>query len=65
MNKEDAIKMFGSVEALRQALGLKTRHAIYMCADGEPIPEVHELKIRHVLRPEAFGSKRIPKKRVA
>jgi hypothetical protein len=52
--KHEAIALFESVEELRKALGLKTRHAIYMWPDGEPIPEHHELKIRFVLRPEAF-----------
>ena len=58
MLKHEAISLFGSVEALRAALGLGTRHAIYMWPDDRPIPEVHELKIRHVLKPEAFGPKK-------
>lgn len=54
MLKHEAIALFGSVEALRAALGLKTRHAIYMWPDDKPIPEVHFLRIRHELKPEAF-----------
>ncbi len=57
MIKKEAISLFGSPEALRIALGLKTRHAVYMWPDDEPIPEVHELKIRYVLKPEAFGNR--------
>jgi len=57
MKKHEAIALFGSVEALRDALGLGTRHAIYMWPDDEPIPEVHDLKIRYELKPEAFGNK--------
>lgn len=54
--KHDAIALFESVDELRKALGLKTRHAIYMWPDNEPIPEPHELKIRFVLKPEAFAA---------
>lgn len=54
LTKEEAIGLFGSVKRLRDALGLRTRSAIYMWKPGEPIPEVHELRIRHELRPDAF-----------
>jgi hypothetical protein len=54
MQKQEAIKLFGSIKALQKALGLGTPHAIYMWKDDEPIPERHELKIRFVLKPEAF-----------
>jgi len=56
MLKHEAIAIFGSVDALRLALGLKTRQAIYMWPDDQPIPDVHALKIRHVLRPDAFNA---------
>ena len=56
MTKNEAISLFGSPEELRKALGLKPRHAVYMWKENEPIPEVHELKIRHVLKPELFGN---------
>jgi hypothetical protein len=52
--KHDAIALFGSIEEMRIALGLKTRQAIYMWPDNEPIPEPHELKIRFVLKPKSF-----------
>lgn len=54
ITKAEAIEIFGTVEALRDALGLKTRQAIYMWPDG-PIPEPHELKIRYVLIPGLQG----------
>ncbi len=54
--KEQAIALFGSVKALQLALGLKTHSAIYMWADGMPIPEAHELRIRYQLKPEAFDA---------
>jgi hypothetical protein len=56
LTKEQAIGLFGSVRALRDALGLKTRSAIYMWKDGKPIPDTHELRIRHELMPQAFNA---------
>jgi hypothetical protein len=53
LTKSQAIELFGSVERLRVALGLKSRQAIYMWR-GESIPEAHYLRIRYQLRPEAF-----------
>jgi len=54
--KEQAIGLFGSVKGLRDALGLRTRSAIYMWKPGEPIPEAHELRIRYELMPQAFDA---------
>ena len=54
--KEQAIGLFGSVKGLRDALGLRTRSAIYMWKPGEPIPETHELRIRYELKPQAFDA---------
>lgn len=54
--KEQAIGLFGSVKELRDALGLRTRSAIYMWKPGEPIPEAHELRIRYELKPQAFDA---------
>lgn len=64
MTKEQAIALYGSPEELRKALGLKSRHAVYMWPDGEPIPEKHELRIRYVLKPE-IGGGRISKGKAA
>lgn len=52
LTKTQAIELFGSVEKLRLALGLKTRQAIYMW--GENVPTHHALRIRYELMPEAF-----------
>jgi hypothetical protein len=52
LTKAQAIHLFGSVEKLRAALGLKTRQAIYMW--GENVPLHHALRIRYELKPEAF-----------
>lgn len=52
LTKAQAIELFGSVEKLRAALGLKTRQAIYMW--GENVPAQHALRIRYELKPEAF-----------
>ena len=53
ITKAQAIHLFGSVEKLRAALGLKNRQAIYQWA-ADRIPENHFLRIRYELRPEAF-----------
>lgn len=58
LTKEQAIELFGSVEALRLALGLKSRAAIYLWKPGKPIPENHDLRIRYELRPVLFGNAR-------
>lgn len=54
ITKNQAIALFGSVKELQTALGLKTHSAISMWGDN-PIPEVHELRIRYELKPEAFN----------
>lgn len=53
LTKSQAVELFGSVERLRVALGLKSRQAIYMWGDDR-IPEAHYLRIRYELKPEAF-----------
>lgn len=55
LSKEQAVSLFGGVEPLRAALGLKSRSAIYMWPDDKPIPRNHELAIRYELKPLAFG----------
>ena len=45
----------------RLAAALKiTSSAVSQWAEDKPIPEVHELKLRYVLHPEAFASDPIP-----
>lgn len=55
LTKEQAIGLFGTRKALQKALGLKSHAAIVMWKDGEPIPDVHELRIRYELMPHAFN----------
>ena len=57
VTKEQAIELFGTPLALAEALGIE-RANVYMWPDGEPIPEKHALRIRFVLKPEAFNGKR-------
>jgi hypothetical protein len=56
LTREQAIALFDGVEPLRSALKLKSRSTIYMWKPGEPIPEPHDLRIRYVLKPEAFDA---------
>ncbi|HVI55457.1 MAG TPA: hypothetical protein VM621_10440 [Luteibacter sp.] len=53
ITKAQAIELFGTVEKLRAALGLKNRQAIYQWPHDR-IPANHFLRIRYELRPEAF-----------
>jgi DNA-binding XRE family transcriptional regulator len=55
ITKEQAIGMYRDKYKLAEALGI-TRQAIDFWPEGKPIPEVHALKIRYVLRPELFES---------
>lgn len=54
MNKDAAISLFGSVSKLADALGISSQ-AVSMWPADKPIPEVHRLKIRYELRPDAFA----------
>lgn len=55
ITKERAIKAYeGNASDLARALEI-TPQAIYQWPDGEPIPEVHALKLRFVLKPDVFG----------
>jgi hypothetical protein len=56
LTKSQAIHLFGSIKELQSALGLKTHSAISMWSNVGPIPDVHYLRIRHQLRPEAFDA---------
>lgn len=56
ITKEQAVRLFGSRKELQAALGLQSHATIVMWEDGKPIPEVHALRIRYVLRPEAFDA---------
>ena len=54
LTRQQAIDLFGSVVILSEALGYKSRHAVYMWPKDRPIPEAAYLKIRYQLKPEAF-----------
>ena len=57
ITKRQAIDLYGSVRDLQTALGLKTHSAISMWGeDDSPIPKVHELRLRHELKPEWFSA---------
>jgi len=52
ISKEEAIALFGSRTALADALGI-TIQAVGQW-DDDAIPEKQAMKIRYVLKPEAF-----------
>ncbi|GLQ96441.1 hypothetical protein GCM10007863_08590 [Dyella mobilis] len=52
--KHEAVAAYGSQQALADALGI-SRTAVTMWPGEEPIPEVHELKLRYELKPQIFG----------
>jgi len=56
ITRNQAVHLFGSVKALQGALGLKTHSTIYMWGPDKPIPDVHALRIRYELRPDAFDA---------
>jgi hypothetical protein len=62
MTKREALRYFKNQSQLAEALGI-TRSAVSYWSDTKPIPEVHALKIRYVLKPEKFGA--APKKAAA
>lgn len=58
ISRQQAFDLYdGSAVRLAQALGYKSRHAVYMWSKEEPIPEAAYLKLRFVLKPEAFDAK--------
>ena len=54
LTKEQALALFGDAKTLCAALNI-TRSAFYQWKDGEAIPELQDLKIRHQLKPVLFG----------
>ena len=53
LTKAQALELYdGNAARMARALGI-TRSAVYQWADG-PIGAVHALRIRYVLKPEAF-----------
>jgi len=55
LSKQSVVKMFGSQAKLAKALGI-TRAAVAQW--GDIIPEMQAMRIRFVLKPEAFNGKR-------
>lgn len=55
ITKEEAVAHFGTQSALAKALGI-TKGAVSQWEANKPIPEVHALRLRHVIAPEAFAS---------
>lgn len=53
LTKKQAVKLFKTSTALATALGI-SKGAVGNWGWDEPIPENHDLKIRHELKPEAF-----------
>lgn len=53
ISKEQAVALFGSQAKLAKALGIFPA-AVSQWKDGKPIPQKQALKIRYVLKPEAF-----------
>lgn len=57
LTRTQAINLFGSAVSLAQALGYKSRHAVYMWPKDDAIPEAAFLKIRYQLKPDAFDKR--------
>jgi hypothetical protein len=56
ITRQQAINLFGSAVSLADALGYKSRHAIYMWPKDKSIPVAAFLKIRYQIKPEAFNA---------
>lgn len=57
MTRQQAIDLFGgSAAKLAEALGYKSRHAVYMWPKEGPIPREPYLRLRYELCPEAFDA---------
>ena len=59
LTKRQAITIFETRQKLADALGLKSVSTISMWGGGGDdalVPEVHELRIRYELRPDAFDA---------
>lgn len=54
ITRDEAISLYGSAQCLSDALGYKSRHAVYMWPKDGPIPREPYLRLRYELKPEAF-----------
>ena len=55
ITRQQAINLYGSATSLANALGYKSRHAIYMWSKTGPIPREPYLILRYELKPCAFA----------
>lgn len=56
ITRQQAFDLYGgSAVELAQALGYKSRHAVYMWPKDGPIPSEPYLRLRYELKPECFG----------
>lgn len=63
ITKSDALAQYKNQAALAEALGV-TRQAVSKYPYGPPLPELWQMKLRFLLKPEVFGVNP-PKKRAA
>lgn len=53
ITRSEAVGIYSNLTHLAEALGV-TRQAIYFWPEDKPIPEWAYIKLRYVLKPEAF-----------
>lgn len=53
ITKETAVSLYKTQAGLARALGIN-RQAVHQWPEGKPIPELHALRLRFLLKPEAF-----------
>lgn len=63
MQKSDAIRHFGSAQKVAEAVGLKSRQAIYAWPDE--VPELYQYKLHHLSRGRLQLSPRLTSRRSA
>lgn len=57
ITRQQAFDLFGgSAQKLADALGYKSRHAVYMWPKSGPIPSEPYLRLRYQLKADAFDS---------
>lgn len=53
ITRKEAVALYGNLTHLANHLGV-TRQAVYFWPENEPVPEWVYIKLRYVLKPEAF-----------
>lgn len=56
ITRQQAIALYGSAQALADALNYTSRHAVYMWPKDGAIPSEPYLRLRYQLRPDAFDA---------